>query len=43
LANCGIMDAVLMSDVMNSNIYNTHIHPAPRGPTGTPMTRFFGI
>jgi len=43
LANCGIMDAVLMSDVMNSNIYNYHIHPSPRGPTGIPMTRFFGI
>ena len=43
LAKCGIMDAVLMTDVINSTIYNYHIHPAPRGPTGPPMTQFFGI
>jgi len=43
IANIGIMDAVLMMDVINSTIYNYHIHPAPRGPTGPPMTQFFGI
>ena len=43
LANCGIMDAVLMTDVINSTIYNYHIHPSPKGPTGPPMTQFFGI
>jgi len=43
LAKCGIMDAVLMTDVINSTIYNYHIHPSPKGPTGPPMTQFFGI
>ena len=43
IANCGIMDAVLMTDVINSLIYNYHIHPSPKGPTGPPMTQFFGI
>ena len=43
VANCGIMDAVLMTDVINSTIYNYHIHPSPKGPTGPPMTHFFGV
>jgi hypothetical protein len=43
LAKCSIMDAVLMTDVINSTIYNYHIHPSPKGPTGPPMTQFFGI
>jgi hypothetical protein len=43
LGKFAIMDAVLMSDTINSNIYNYHIHPAPRGFTGTPLTHFFGI
>jgi hypothetical protein len=42
-AKCGIMDAVLMTDTINSTIYNYHIHPSPKGPTGSPMTHFFGI
>jgi len=43
LAKFGIMDAVLMSDVINKSIYNTHIHNAPRGPTSPPLTPFFGV
>lgn len=33
----GLMTAVLMTDTVNTNIYKTHIHPAPRGMTGTPI------
>jgi hypothetical protein len=36
VGNFGTMSAVLMTDLINTAIYNTHIHPAPRGPTGTP-------
>jgi hypothetical protein len=32
-----LMTAVLMTDTINTNIYRTHIHPAPRGMTGTPI------
>jgi hypothetical protein len=39
----GILDAVLMSDVINKGIYNTHIHNSPRGPTSPPLTPFFGV
>ena len=38
-----IMDAVLMSDTINSGIYNIHIHPTPKGPSGPPTTPFFGV
>jgi hypothetical protein len=37
LGNFLIMTSVLMTDVINTLIYNTHIHPAPRGMTGTPI------
>jgi hypothetical protein len=40
LGNFGVMGAVLMEDVTNSAIFNTHIHPSPKGPTGTPTTQF---
>ena len=43
LGNFGIMDAVLMSDVINTNIYNMHIHGSFRGPTSQPLMKFFGI
>lgn len=33
----GIMTSVLMSDVINTSIYDVHTHPAPRGVTGTPF------
>jgi hypothetical protein len=39
----GILDAVLMSDVINKGIYNTHIHNSPKGPTSPPLTPFFGV
>jgi hypothetical protein len=37
LGNFLIMSAVLMTDIINTLIYNSHIHPAPRGMTGTPI------
>lgn len=36
-ANFGIMDAVLMTDSINTSIYDFHRHPAPRGITGIPF------
>lgn len=33
----GYMNAIWMTDQINTNIYKTHIHPAPRGMTGTPI------
>jgi hypothetical protein len=43
LVKTGILDAVLMSDVINKGIYNTHIHNSPKGPTSPPLTPFFGV
>jgi hypothetical protein len=43
LVKTGILDAVLMSDIINKGIYNTHIHNSPRGPTSPPLTPFFGV
>ena len=43
LAQFGIMSAVLMSDIINKGIYNTHIHNSPKGPTSPPLTPFFGV
>jgi hypothetical protein len=40
---CGIMDAVLMTDIITSAIYNSHIHTSPKGPTSPPLMRFFGV
>jgi hypothetical protein len=31
------MNAILMTDTINTNIYKFHIHPAPKGMTGTPI------
>lgn len=42
LANIGIMDAVLMSDLINSSIFATHVHIS-RGLTSPPLTRFLGV
>jgi hypothetical protein len=39
-ASIGIMDAVLMVDVVNTVMYNTHIHPTPKGPSGTTTAPF---
>lgn len=43
MAKIGIMDAVLMTDVINSSVYNSHIHTAPYGPTSPPLTPFLGL
>jgi hypothetical protein len=43
LGTFGIMSAVLMSDIINKGIYNTHIHNSPKGPTSPPLTPFYGV
>lgn len=43
ITNTGILDAVLMADVINSSMFNYHIHPTPKGPSGPPTTRFLGV
>ena len=43
-ASIGIMDAVLMSDVINSAIFGSHVHIGNRGfPTSPPLTPFLGV
>jgi hypothetical protein len=37
-ANFGFMSAGLMTDVVNTSIYDSHIHPTSRGPSGPPLT-----
>jgi hypothetical protein len=39
LGNFGIMNAILMTDVINTTFYNTHIHKAPRGWTSPPILK----
>jgi hypothetical protein len=36
LGNFLIMTSVLMTDIVNTTMYNAHQHPAPRGITGLP-------
>jgi len=36
LGNFIIMKSILMTDVVNTTMYNAHQHPAPRGITGLP-------
>lgn len=36
MGNFGTMSAVLMTDLINTSIYDSHIHPAPKGMTGVP-------
>lgn len=36
LGTFGLMTSILMTDKINTGIYKTHIHPAPKGVTGTP-------
>jgi hypothetical protein len=37
LGNFGLMDAVMMTDVVNTTLHNSHIHISPKGPTGPPI------
>jgi len=39
LGNFGIMDSILMTDIVNTSIYDAHIHPAPEGMTGPPILK----
>jgi hypothetical protein len=41
--NFGIMDAVLMTDAVNSSIYDSHFHIGFKGPTGPPLPPFAGL
>ena len=41
LGNFIIMDAVLMTDVINTSIFDAHIHIAPFGPTTPPIPSMF--
>jgi hypothetical protein len=34
VATFGLMTAGLMTDTVNTSIYNSHIHPTPEGPSG---------
>lgn len=43
LGTFSIMNSVLMSDTVNSSIYDSHIHPTPKGPSGPPTTPFIGV
>lgn len=35
----GVMNSILMHDEMNTTIYNSHIHPTPKGPSGPPSAK----
>ena len=37
----GIMDAVMMTDVINTSIFDAHIHTAPTGTTSPPLAKMF--
>lgn len=37
LGSFGIMDAILMTDLINTTTFNLHLHPAPKGITGPPL------
>jgi hypothetical protein len=37
--SCGTMNAVWMTDVINTKIFDTHIHIAPFGPTSPPLSQ----
>jgi hypothetical protein len=36
LVDCGKLSAILMTDEVNTGIYDSHIHISPKGPTGPP-------
>jgi hypothetical protein len=37
LGSFGIMDAILMTDLINTSLFNSHIHPVPKGISGPPI------
>lgn len=39
LGTFATMSAILMTDEVNTNLYNAHIHPTSRGPSGPPTTK----
>lgn len=40
MGNFQTMTAVLMKDTINSGVFASHIHPTPKGPSGSPMSKF---
>lgn len=38
VGNFGFMSAGLMTDVVNTSIFDAHIHPTPKGPSGPPTS-----
>jgi hypothetical protein len=43
VGNFGLSSSLWSFDQVNTPIYNTHIHPAPRGVTGPPVAQQIGI
>jgi hypothetical protein len=43
IIDCGFMDAILMTDMINSGIYDTHIHATGVGPSSPPVVPFLGV
>lgn len=43
VVDCIIMDAVLMTDMINSGIFSTHVHVTGTGPTSPTATPFLGV
>lgn len=43
LVDTVVMDACLMKDIVNSQIFNAHMHATGTGPTSPPATPFVGI
>lgn len=39
IGNFNLMDATIMTDNVNTRLYNWHIHPTPRGPSGPPRPK----
>ena len=37
LGNFGIMDAILMTDLINTTIFDSHLHIIPKGVTSPPL------
>ena len=43
VANFGLSSSLWAFDQVNTPIYNTHFHPAPRGITGPPISQQIGL
>ncbi len=43
LTEFGLMSAITMTDIVNTAIFDSHIHPAPKGVTGPTFSPFLGV